>query len=148
VLPEDDADRQLANGFLLDPSVSAWNIQVLGVAGGWRKVLGCFELDHVGEMDKYPNRYMILLIDFDGHPERLDEAKAAIPANLNERVFVIGVLTRPEDLKASLGSYETIGRALAKDCRDGTDTIWGHDLLRHNSGELDRLREHVRPVLF
>jgi hypothetical protein len=80
--------------------------------------------------------------------DRLDEAKAAIPARLTDRVFVLGVLTKPEEIKASLGSYETIGMALAKDCREGTDTIWGHALLQHNAGELVRLREHVRPILF
>jgi hypothetical protein len=37
---------------------------------------------------------------------------------------------------------------MAKDCREGTDTIWRHDLLRHNAGELDRLAAHVRPILF
>ena len=58
------------------------------------------------------------------------------------------VWTEPEALRAALGSYETIGRALAKDCREGTDTTWEHRLLRHNSGEIGRLRERVRPILF
>jgi hypothetical protein len=63
-------------------------------------------------------------------------------------VFILGTLTEPEALKRDLGSYETIGLALAQDCRDETDTTWGHDLLRHNAGELERLRETVRPILF
>jgi hypothetical protein len=146
VLPEDDRDRQLANGFLLDPGVR--NIQVLGVAGGWLKALERFKSDHIRGMDDYPGRFMVLLIDFDGHPERRDEARAAIPARLNERVFVLGVLTEPEELTFSLGSYETIGRALAEDCRLGAGTAWEHPLLRHNEAELDRLRERVRPILF
>jgi predicted ATPase len=28
------------------------------------------------------------------------------------------------------------------------DMTWGHELLRHNAGELARLREHVPPILF
>ncbi len=36
----------------------------------------------------------------------------------------------------------------AQDCREDTDTIWGHDLLRHNASELARLRHQVRPILF
>jgi hypothetical protein len=56
-------------------------------------------------------------------------------------------ITEPEELKATLGSYETIGMALAQDCREGTDT-WGHALLKHNTAEIERLREHVRPILF
>ena len=91
---------------------------------------------------------MVLLIDFDGKEDRLEEAKAGIPGHLTDRVFVLGAWTEPEALKADLGSYETIGLALAKDCREGTDTTWGHDLLRHNATELDRLRKHVRPILF
>jgi hypothetical protein len=148
VLPEDDANRQLATGFLLDRSVASRSIQVLRAAGGWVKVLDRFKSDHVRGMDEYPGRFVVLLIDFDGKQNRLGRAKAEIPARLNDRVFVLGILTEPEKLRASLGSYETIGMAMAKDCREGTDAIWGHDLLRHNASELDRLRERVRPILF
>lgn len=35
VLPEDDANRQLANGFLLDGFLSGRQMLVLEVAGGW-----------------------------------------------------------------------------------------------------------------
>ncbi|MCX6632003.1 MAG: hypothetical protein NTW28_30710 [Candidatus Solibacter sp.] len=147
VLPEDDANRQLANGFLLHPSLSP-QIQVLEVAGGWLKVLDRFEADHVGKMNAYPDRFMVLLIDFDGHQDRLDRAKASIPDNLKDRVFVLGVWTEPEALKAILGSYEGIGLAMAKDCLEETATTWGHELLRHNAGEMERLRQQVRPILF
>ena len=92
---------------------------------------------------------MVLLIDFNGSEGRLENAKAVIPNHLIDRVFIIGVWTEPEALRrANLGSYETIGRAMAKDCREETDTAWGHDLLRHNASEIDRLRECVRPILF
>ena len=101
------------------------------------------------KMERCQYRFMVLLIDFDGKQERLTEAKAKIPAHLADRVFILGALSEPEALKqANLRSYEEIGRALAEDCREGTDTIWGHDLLLHNASELDRLREHVRPILF
>jgi len=148
VLPEDDANRQLANGFLGDRSLLIRRIQVLPEVGGWTQVLERFESDHVVEMDHYPHRLMVLLIDCDGREDRLDDAKARIPERLSDRVFILGTLTKPEGLKADLGSYETIGLRMAKDCREGTDTIWGHELLQHNVGELDRLREHVRPILF
>jgi hypothetical protein len=148
VLPEDDANRQLANGFLLDQSLLTRRIQVLEEAGGWTRVLDRFKSDHVIEMDRYQDRYMVLLIDFDGKEDRLDDAKAAIPNGLSERVFVLGALSKPEVLRKALGDYETIGLALAKDCREETDMTWGHVLLRHNASELDRLRKHVRPILF
>jgi hypothetical protein len=67
---------------------------------------------------------------------------------LRDRVFILGARSEPEALKPDLGSYETIGRALAKDCHEGTDATWGHDLLLHNAIEIDRLRQHVRPILF
>lgn len=37
VLPEDDANREMANGFLLDSRVLMCNMSVLPPAGGWRR---------------------------------------------------------------------------------------------------------------
>ena len=149
VLPEDDANRQLAIGFTLDID---WDrqrqIQVLPVAGGWREVLNLFEDVHVKAMDHWPRRLMVLLIDFDNVEGRLQDAKDRIPVRLSSRVFILGVLSKPEDLKADLGAFEKIGSAMAKDCREETNTTWGHGRLRHNASELDRLRQHVRPILF
>lgn len=149
VLPEDDANRQLANGFLLDQSLPIRKVQVLPEAGGWARVLECFKSEHVVEMERYSNRFFVLLIDFDSREERLSKVKAAIPGHLSERVFILGVLSEPEALKkAGLGSYETIGLRMARDCREQTSTTWGHELLRHNTTELDRLSKCVRPILF
>jgi len=149
VLPEDDANRQLANGFRLDQYLLNWRIQVLEEAGGWIKVLERFKKDQVVGLNRYPERFLVLLMDFDGDLERLSQAKAEIPNDLTERVFILGALTKPEALKqAGLGSPEEIGLAMAKDCREGTDTIWGHELLRHNAAELERLLPRVRPILF
>ncbi len=56
---------------------------------------------------------------------------------------------RPEKLKASLGgTFESIGRALAIDCRDNTTNTWNHPHLQHNAAELERLRNQVRGILF
>lgn len=149
VLPEDDANRQLANGFLLDPALRTRNIQVLEEVGGWSEVLARFNSDHIVGMDRYPDRFMILLIDFDDKEDRMKAAKAAIPEHLAARVFILGASSEPEALrKAGLGTYEIIGRKMAEDCRDGTDTTWGHALLRNNRGELDRLRPNVVSILF
>lgn len=147
ILPEDDANKDVAKGFHLELR-SIRQMQVLPVAGGWTKVLECFESDHAGEMGNNPNRFMVLLIDFDGHHDRLDHARAVIPPHLSDRVFVLGAWTKPEKLRsAGLGSYEAIGRAMAKDCREGARTIWEHDLLRHNASEFDRLHNRVWPFL-
>jgi hypothetical protein len=149
VLPEDDANRQLADGFLNEKFVAVARAKVLGVAGGWIEVLSRFKVDHVGPMDRWDKRLMILLIDFDDRgAERLREAKEAIPAHLTERVFVLGTKTDPESLKKDLGSYETIGQGLAENCYYDTYATWGHEQLRHNAEELERLRRAVRPILF
>jgi hypothetical protein len=149
VLPEDDANRQIANGFILDPSLLNRQIQVLRAAGGWSRAVERFKSQYIDGMDRNFFTSMVLLIDFDGHKARLDQVKSEVPERLAERVFVLGALTKPEALRqAGLGSYEEIGLAMAKDCREGTDTIWGHDLLRHNAPELERLLQHVRPILF
>ena len=149
VLPEDDANRQLAIGFRLEiPFALTPKIQVLPIAGGWLRVLDCFEKDHVRAMVTYPNRTMVLVIDFDGQRDRLELAKAVIPDHLKDRVFVLGVWTEPEALKAILGSYEKIGRAMAEDCCEETAATWGHELLQNNANEMERLRQQVRPILF
>jgi hypothetical protein len=148
VLPEDSANRQLANGFHLGLSFPTRQMQVLPPAGGWTKVLDTFVSEHISEMDRCPDRYMVLLIDFDGREQRLPDAKDYVPERLADRVFILGALTKPEALKADLGTYETIGSALAQDCRQETNTTWGHRLLQHNAPELDRLRARVRPILF
>src|SRR5437867_3937915 len=109
VLPEDDANRQLANGFLLD--VSSRQVQVLVEVGGWAQVRDRFTLDDVDGLRKYDGRFMVLLIDFDNHINRLKTMKAAIPEDLIDRVFILGTLSEPEALRqGGLGSYETIGK--------------------------------------
>ena len=147
ILPEDDANRQIANGFLLD--INSRQIQLEDVAGGWLRVIDVFTADYVEAMRRNEYRHVILLIDFDGVVARLNDVKSKIPPNMIERVFILGALTRPEELRqAGLGSYEGIGRDLADDCRSGAQGVWAHVLLRHNEGELARLRDSVCGVLF
>ena len=148
VFPEDDANRQLVNGFLLYQPLLIRQIYVLPVAGGWTQVLERFQSLHIAEMDRHPPRSTVLLIDFDGRQERLTKAKATVPPRLNDRVFILGVLSKPEALRqAGLGSYEGIGLRMAQDCHNETAGIWRHELLQHNAGELDRLRIRVGPHL-
>jgi hypothetical protein len=148
LLPEDDDNRQLANGFCLSLPEST-NIKILPLADGWMEVFDVFESREISGMRAYSERFMVLLIDFDNHLDRIDYAKRKIPHDLENRVFILGSLIEPKDLKrAGLGTLEEIGSSLAKDCREGTDTVWGHDLLRHNATELERLRAYVRPILF
>ena len=128
VIPEDRANSALANGFHLEIQRDR-QMQVLEESWGCRtKVVEEFKTAHVRRMGLDTNRLVVLLVDFDSKEDRLDRVKAEIPARLNDRVFVLGLWTEPEDLGA--GRLEEVGRALARDCRDGTDEMWGHELLR------------------
>lgn len=148
VLPEDDANRQLANGFVLGVQHER-RIQVLVEAGGWSVVLERFLSEHISAMRRYHERRMVLLLDFDEQDNRLDQIKARIPDDLKDRVFILGVQSDPEALKrAGLGSFEDIGSRLATECREGKREIWAHDLLKMNAGELDRLQQIVCGFLF
>jgi hypothetical protein len=148
VLPEDDANRQLANGFQLHHSVDTRRMQILEEAGGWHEVLERFKRDHIQDMQRYTNRFMVLLIDFDDRENRLQKVMEEVPPSLTDRVFVLGTLSEPEKLRQAVGTYEKIGLSLAADCQDNTETLWAHNLLKHNAGELERLKRFVRQILF
>lgn len=149
VLPEDDANRQIANGFLLDSKLNSRAIQVLPEAGGWEDVVEKFKSDYASTMRQYSHRRIALLIDFDQDENRLDYVKQNIPSDLEDRVFVLGVLSEPERLRSDIKkNFEEIGETLANDCSDDTNELWGHELLKHNKTELSRMVYSVKPFLF
>jgi hypothetical protein len=152
IIPEDDANRQIAIGFLTSyhlPASGARRIEVRDPAGGWGKVFDDFDEIHVHEMEKYPHRYMVLLIDFDGQPNRRAEVRGRIPPEIIDRVFILGTRSNPESLRREVKlSFERIGEELAKDCSNNSNAIWGHALLQDNLEDVIRLREHVRSILF
>ncbi len=151
LLPEDEDNIQIANGFLVHPNLKERAIQVMGPCRGWKKVVEVFTEEYALEMmGKYSDRMIVLLMDFDNNYEnRLCYVKDQIPEELKARVFVLGVLSEPRNLKTDINkSYEEIGEALAKDCPDNTNELWGHTLLKHNKGELDRMASSVKPLLF
>jgi len=71
VLPKDDANRQIANGFLLEPNLNSRAIQVLPEARSWQDVMDKFTNNYASTMRKYPQRMIALLIDFDEDEDRL-----------------------------------------------------------------------------
>lgn len=91
VLPEDDANRQMANGFVLHAHLKQHNIQILPPSGGWGKVLASFVSEHIAGLRKYPHRHLVLLIDFDDHVDaRREHFVAQFPTDVRERVFLLG----------------------------------------------------------
>jgi hypothetical protein len=150
VIPEDDRDRQIADGFVLHHQVKDRRIQVMPPAGGWLKVLKTFQDEFVPKLREYTQAHVVMLIDFDGRvAERLDEFRQATPDALKDRVFVVGSKYEPETLKRALKiGFEAIGKSLANDCDTGTTECWDHEQLQHNDAEQRRLVQIVKPFLF
>lgn len=150
IIPEDDADRQIADGFVLHPRVAASQVQVVGPAGGWVRVLEIFLKEYIPLLRQNNNTYVALLIDYDGQPaERRGRFRDAIPEDLRARVFVVGPLDNPEALRQALGkSYEEIGGSLADDCDGDTADVWEHEQLHHNNDDRIQMITSVKPFLF
>lgn len=144
VLPEDDANRQIANGFFQNPSLHLRQIQVLPIARGWPAVRDSFA-QHNKLLKQFPHRQMVLLVDFDNQAARRSEVTQLVDPDVLDRVFVLGAFTNPEQLRSALGeSLEAIGKALAQECINSGSTVWGHALLRHNADERLRMQSSLR----
>jgi hypothetical protein len=150
VIPEDDRDRQIADGFVLHHQVKDSRIQVVPPAGGWSKVLKTFRDEYIKKLNDYAHAHVIMLIDFDDHVDtRRAEFDKEIPDEFKTRVYVIGSKNTPESLKNELKkSFEAIGTSLADDCEAGTTVWWDHEHLKHNELDRKRLVETVKPFLF
>lgn len=150
IFPEDDANRQLANGFVIRPEINQSAVDIRSVSGGWGKAFDSLQAN-LRSLRDYPARRIVLLIDFDGnYEERLEKFRELVPTDLVDRVFLVGVLTEPEPLRADLGcSLEVLGGRLARDCEDHTQSDWNHELLAHNQAELQRMRDSgIRSIVY
>jgi len=151
LIPEDDANRQLAVGFLNHYAVTDRVVDMRNPAGGWSKVLDVFETEYLKLLRGNENGHVVMLIDFD---EKVDDRRALfeqrIPHDLRSRVFVLGSKDEPETLKRELKKkpFESIGGELALGCLKDDLGLWGHAHLMHNNSELQRLVKLVKPILF
>lgn len=150
VVPEDDANRQLANGFLKDPALNLRVIQVLPVAGGWAKVRDDFVAVQQTLLRKYSERHLVLLVDFDDQvADRRQLFADAFPDDIQERIYLLGTQYEPESLRKSSGvPLEGIGEQLGNACAHEESGLWAHPMLQNNQSELDRLIQNVKPFLF
>lgn len=150
VLPEDDANRQIVNGFAgCIRDRHSRSFQVLPIARGWSNVVEKFETQHIAKMRKNTNTHLALILDFDDRlgdfRNRLNDIKAIIPDDLKDRVFIFGVLSEPENLRsATRKSFEKMGETLARECATEQYALWQHRLLVHNQGELDRIHPFIK----
>jgi hypothetical protein len=90
ILPEDEANEKIANGFVLHGDVVDSHVRVLPKAGGWETVVERFEKDHIQTLRKFPKRRIVLLLDFDEKQERRECVETKIPGDLHSRVFLLG----------------------------------------------------------
>lgn len=141
ILPEDDATRQIANG-LSDSRDELENaVQVLKECRGWQHTL-----DDLADqnLQDYPERRVLLVIDFDKAEGRLDYIKKnELVQEFHDRVFVIGSKFEAEDLKRALGlKFNKLGEKLGKEC-----SAWDTPLLADCKSEICRLKSDMEANL-
>ena len=151
VIPEDNANREIANGFRLIIEKNDRQFLMKKPARGWPN--GRYELvalsDSTGHLQKYKSSHAALIVDFDGKRERGSEIKQLVSEEVIDRVFVIGVLSEPEKLRNATGmKFEQLGIQIAEGCKDSSINFWQHDLLAHNIEEIRRLSGAVRDIFF
>jgi hypothetical protein len=125
----------------------------------------------IPELQKNPNRHLVLLMDFDGYAaDRRAEFEERMAA-VRGQVFLLGSAYNPEKLKTALGkTFETVGCEVGRACARASapvvravsspplavpggraaspaSTLWDHEHLQNNRAELERLAV-VRPILF
>jgi len=150
VIPEDDANRQLVNGFLQYHSVDVRAIGVDTPAGGWGSVLEVFETQFLHYLRKWPCSYVVMLIDFDQKAEsRRSKCEERIPEDLKSRVFVLGSKENPEQLRKEMKTgFDKIGEGLAEDSLREDCGRWTNPHLSHNREELLRMVNTIKPIIF
>ena len=149
VIPEDKADQDIVNGFSNCLELNERQFVVKKPAGGWEK--GRARLLELSDshLREYPDSHAVLVIDFDKYNDRGSEIRKQVPEGVRDRVFVIGVLSNPEELKRSINiNFERIGTQIAKGCKESNTDFWQHQLLAHNLEVIRRLSRAVRDIFF
>jgi hypothetical protein len=151
VISEDNANREIANGFRLVVEKNARQFWINKSARGWlngRQELVAMS-ESTGHLQKYKSSNAALIVDFDGKRERGSEIKQMVAEGVRDRVFVIGVLTEPEKLRNVTGmKFEQLGSQIGEGCKGSSIGFWQHDLLVHNIEEIRRLSGAVRDIFF
>lgn len=141
IVPEDDAYRQIVNGFIRGfPDDVQRRLQPYPPAGGWAKALARIDPQ---ELSKFPGRLLVILIDFDSDIEergrKIEEARARAGA-AGDRVFVIGANPEAEDLAREMHmTLARCGRQCADDCGVRRHGLLRLQAFRHNAGVFETL---------
>jgi len=149
VIPEDDANRQIAVGFEKDYRIRPRSIQIVSPAGGWKKALEKLSDDYYRILEANQNSRVLVIIDCDCDTERISRALDEVPEHLRDRVFIVGTKSEPELLRKTFNtSLEKIGQAIADECFDEEVKLWSHEQLIHNSSEVKRLKRDLFSIVF
>lgn len=150
VIPEDDANRQLANGFFMHAAVDDRRVGVRSPAGGWLRVIEVFETEFVPYLCRFQGAHLVMLVDFDGQfDDRSRRIAERIPDAIRSRVFVVGSRVDPESLRRDLSAtLEAIGTNLAAECLADIQPLLDHRHLAHNRPEWERMAALLRPIIF
>lgn len=162
IVPEDDADRQLANGFISYYEVNHRQVQVLNEADGWPKVIDTILNEYIPILRRYPHAHVLGLIDCDDRENRIQKKLDLFPDDFRDRIFLLGFTKDPEKFKrvVKMGKdperfkgiikkeLERIGYTLAEECFLDALALWNHEQLQHISAEIDRAKTALRPIIF
>ena len=155
VYAEDEATKQLAESFLNDDGFDLRRV-TLQKCQGWKDAVERAKRD--GQLDKGERR-AVVLIDLDGASTRVTDIKNAVPADLQERIFIIGWTGCIEQLKINANcrgiGFQKLGEQLAADFRGSCAGIWTNQAFvqmhepdtKTGASECQRLRQHVLPLI-
>ena len=141
IKPEDDANRQIANGFVESLELQAQSkIQLLPPAGGYLKALGFIQ---DAQLERFRHRRVLILIDFDKSVE-LRQRIVEKYASVSSRIFVVGAKPEAENLRREMKChFDECGEQIASDCVSRKCAIWKLKPLDHNEDMLERLCPEV-----
>jgi hypothetical protein len=139
IFVEDDANRQIVNGFLesfFQRNIPRY-IRVLPPSGGWGITLKRAQQDCA---EGGSCRRVLAVIDFDGDADRIRAVSTKGQANF----YVMGCREEPEKLRQLLqhpGHFSTLGDSLAREYCDNNTSLWPHIV---NKEALDSLMQDAK----
>jgi len=153
LVPEDEALMNMAIGFA--KTAGTGQIRPERQAGGRDELLEQFCREEIPKLRRFPERFLILLTDFDNGGGNQQKLKEAIPADLIERVCILGPWTNAEVLRAELrelhlltpNSKERVGEVLAESCLGDDLTHWEVEQLKHLRDEVVRVQPRIHRIV-
>lgn len=99
------------------------------------------------ELNKYQNAYVLACIDADLDSQsesKIHRLKNAILDEYKERIVIIGSKYEAEHIKQATigrGKWATVSKKLENSCKNERCELWQDEMLQHNLGEIQRLKQ-------